>query len=292
MGTYRFVGHGLSLKRQHFSELLESGTAGIDWFEVISENFFGPGGRPWSVLEQLRADAPVALHGTNLGLGNADGIDADYLRRLSALAERLDPVWISDHLCFGAVDGEYAHDLLPLPHTEPAVEHVVEQIDRVQNALGRKILVENVSTYLRFDHDEMDEAEFVAEVIQRADCLLLLDVNNVVVNGHNHDFDPEAYLDRLPTDRVGEIHLAGATAADGLLIDTHVGPVPEPVWALYQSALRRFGPVSTIVEWDTDVPTLAVAVEQVQTARRLQQQLAPAGALGSGGGRSTAAVSA
>ena len=270
-----FLGHGLALKRQHFGHLQTEGPAGIDWFELISENFFSAGGRPWTVVEQLRADVPVALHGTNLGLGNADGVDAEYLVHLSRLVERLDPVHVSDHLCFCAVDGQYAHDLLPLPMTEEAVRHVVDQIDRVQNALKRQILVENVSTYLRFTEDELSEADFVTEVITRADCRLLLDVNNIAVNARNHGFDAVGYLDRIPAARVAEIHLAGASPFGDLLIDTHVGPVPDPVWALYRQAIQRFGAVPTIVEWDTEVPSFDVAAAEVATARTMQTSVAP-----------------
>ena len=265
------LGHGLALKRQHFADLLLDGPGTVDWFEVIAENFFSAGGRPWSVVERLRRDVPIAVHGTNLGLGNAEGVDPDYLRQLSQLVDRLDPAMVSDHLCFGTVDGEYAHDLLPLPHTSQAVAHVVEQIDRVQTVLQRRLLIENISTYVRFAGDEMSEAEFVAEVAERADCRLLLDVNNVIVNAHNHGFDPFDYLARLPVDRVAEIHLAGASAVEGLLIDTHVGPVPEAVWSLYRAAVHRFGPVPSLVEWDTDVPAFATAAAEVSKARAIER---------------------
>lgn len=264
---------GLNLKREHYAHLLEQGPgSAVQWFEVISENFFQPGGRPWAVLERLRCEVPIGLHGTAMGLGDADGVSHDYLGRLKALVDRLQPLQVSDHLCFVSHGGTYSHELLPLPFTEEAVRHVVEQIDRVQEHLGRRILIENVSTYLRFEGAEMDEAMFVAEVAQRADCGILLDLNNIRVNGHNHGLDPVAYVDAMPRERVAEYHLAGATPAGGLWIDTHVGPVPEAVWSLYAYALDRIGSRPTLIEWDTDVPDYEVVARECERAQLLSTE--------------------
>lgn len=263
--------HGLNLKRDHFAHLLEHEPEGVDVFEIISENFFGDGGRPWAVLERLRARGPVSLHGTAMGLGDADGVTADYLDRLERLVERVEPSRISDHLCFVGIPGHVTHELLPLPHTEAAVVHVADQISRVQDRLRRRIAVENVSTYLRFATDEMDEADFVAAVAERSDCNILLDLNNVLVNAHNHGLDPLAYVDRMPAARVESFHLAGAEPVDGLLVDTHVGPVPDAVWSLYRHALRRIGPRPTVVEWDSCVPDFATAARECERARAIER---------------------
>lgn len=264
------MAHGLNLKRDHFAHLLAEGPGTVDWFEVISENFFSDGGRPWAVLEQVRAQVPVAIHGTAMGLGDPDGPTDAYLRRLAELVRRLEPARVSDHLCFVGAAGVLSHELLPLPHTEEAVRHVSAQIGRVQDRLRRRILVENVSTYLRYEELEMDEAEFVAQVVERADCGLLLDLNNIVVNAHNHGLDPYAYIDRMPARRVEEYHLAGSTIGDGLRIDTHVGPVPDEVWTLYRYALDRIGPRPTLVEWDADVPDYATTAAECERARAFE----------------------
>lgn len=262
------LGFGLNLKRQHFGSLLETGAhPGVDWFELISENFFSDGGRPWAVVERIRREGPVALHGTSMGLGDPGGVQDRYLDCLHRLIERVEPALVSDHLCFVGMDGEYSHELLPLPFTWEAVVHVSTQIARVQERLKRRIAVENISAYVRFEGAEMDEADFVREVAQQADCHLLLDLNNVWVNGRNHGLDPEAYVRAMPAERVVEYHLAGATEAQGWWIDTHVGPVPAEVWSLYEFATRWIGPRSTLVEWDTDVPALDVAAAECEQAR-------------------------
>jgi uncharacterized protein (UPF0276 family) len=270
--TIPYLGHGLGLRTQHYPEVWD-GTARTDWFEIISENFMLRGGRPLAVLERARTLAPVVLHGVSLSLGSTDPLSTAYLDDLAALARRCDPAWISDHLCWGSVGGHYAHDLLPLPFTEEALAHVAARVTAVQERLGRQILVENVSSYLTFTHSAMPEWEFLAALATRTDCGILLDVNNVYVSACNHGFDPAVYLAGIPAERVGQIHLAGHTDKGTYLLDTHVGPVPDPVWALYRAALRRCGRVSTLVEWDEEVPTFAVLAAEVERARAVEAEV-------------------
>jgi uncharacterized protein (UPF0276 family) len=267
-----YLGHGVGLRNQHFPEVL-AGTARVDWFEVISENFMIRGGRPLRVLERARALAPVVLHGVSLSLGSTDPLRADYLDALAALAARFEPAWISDHLCWGSVGGHYAHDLLPLPYTEEALTHVVERIGRVQDRLGRRIMVENVSSYLTYAQSAMPEWEFLAEIARRSDCALLLDVNNVFVSARNHGFDPAAYLAGVPADRVGQVHLAGHSDHGSHLLDTHDAPVCDEVWELYRSVVERLGPVSTLVEWDEHIPEWSVLVAEAEHARAVERSV-------------------
>jgi uncharacterized protein (UPF0276 family) len=264
-----YLGHGLGLRAQHYPRILD-GTARADWFEVISENFMLDGGRPRAVLARARELAPIVLHGVSLSLGSTDALNTVYLDALAALARRVEPAWISDHLCWGSVGGHYAHDLLPLPFTEEALTHVTAQIAAVQDRLGRRILVENVSSYLTYTHSAMPEWEFVTAVAERADCGILLDVNNIYVSARNHGFDPERYLAAMPSARVGQIHLAGHTDKGSHLLDTHVGPVPNAVWELYRSALRHCGRVSTLVEWDEEVPDYDVLAAEAERARAIE----------------------
>jgi uncharacterized protein (UPF0276 family) len=264
-----FLGHGIGLRAPHFPRLGD-GTARIDWFEAISENYMVAGGRPRAALEQARARAPVVLHGVSLSIGSTDPLDEAYLDALETLIARIEPAWISDHLCWSSVGGHYLHDLLPLPYTEEALTHVVGRIVAVQERLRRPLLVENVSSYLTYTHSTIPEWEFLAAVAERADCGLLLDVNNVYVSARNHGFAPHAYLAGLPVDRVGQIHLAGHTDMGAYLFDTHDGPVIEPVWDLYRQAVRRFGRVSTLVEWDDHIPPLDVVCAEADRARALE----------------------
>ena len=247
------LGHGVGLRREHFERVL-SGPTRVDWFEVISENFLVKGGRPLHVLERVRRDYPIALHGVSLSIGSVDPLDRDYLDRLAELAARVEPAWVSDHLCWTGVGGHNAHDLLPLPYTEEALDHVVGRVEVVQEHLGRRIALENVSTYLRFAVSTLTEWEFLSAVATRADCGILLDVNNVYVSAMNHGFDPEGYLRALPSERIWQIHLAGHTDRGSHLLDTHSRPVCDEVWELYRSVIRRIGPVASLVEWDEDVP--------------------------------------
>jgi uncharacterized protein (UPF0276 family) len=266
-----YLGHGVGLRTKHFPHVLD-GSARVDWFEVISENFMIRGGRPLAVLERARALAPVVLHGVSLSLGSTEPLNEPYLHELRALAERVEPAWVSDHLCWGSIGGRYVHDLLPLPYTEEALAHVVERVRAVQERLGRRILVENVSSYLTFTHSVMPEWEFLAAVAVRADCGILLDVNNVYVSAVNHGFDAATYLRALPADRIGQIHLAGHSDKGTHLLDTHDGHVVLGVWQLYRLALGLFGPVSTLVEWDDQVPAWDVLCAEAEKVRAVEAE--------------------
>jgi len=267
-----YLGHGIGLRTNHFPRVLD-GTARADWFEAISENFMIRGGRPLAVLERVRADAPVVLHGVSLSIGSTDPLNERYLAALAELAARFEPAWVSDHLCWGSVAGHYAHDLLPLPYTEEALALVVERIGTVQERLGRRILIENVSSYLTYTHSAMPEWEFLAAVAERADCGILLDVNNVYVSATNHGFSAVAYLDGVPAARVGQIHLAGHTDCGTHLIDTHDAPVVDAVWDLYRHAVGRFGRVSTLVEWDDHIPELEDVLAEAERARAIEAEV-------------------
>jgi uncharacterized protein (UPF0276 family) len=270
--SFPYLGHGIGLRTKHYPDVL-SGAAHADWFEVISENFMVRGGRPLAVLERARAVAPIVLHGVSLSLGAVDPPAAAYLDALAALAERVEPAWVSDHLCWGSFGGHYAHDLLPLPYTEEAMAVVVDHVRRVQDRLRRRILVENVSSYVAFRHSTMPEWEFLSGVAERADCGILLDVNNVWVSARNHGFSPEAYVDALPPARIGQFHLAGHQDHGTHLLDTHDHPVPEAVWRLYRHAVARFGPVSSLVEWDDDVPELQRLLAEAELARTAEAEV-------------------
>ncbi|MBI3769089.1 MAG: DUF692 domain-containing protein [Deltaproteobacteria bacterium] len=267
-----YLGHGLGLRTQHYPQITD-GTARADWFEVISENFMLPGGRPLAVLARTRELAPVVLHGVSLSLGSTDPLSAVYFDELAALARRFEPAWISDHLCWGSVGDHYAHDLLPLPFTEEALAHVAARVTAVQERLGRQILVENVSSYLTYAHSVMPEWEFLAGLADRADCGILLDVNNIYVSACNHGFDAATYVAAIPAARVGQIHLAGHTDKGTHLLDSHVGPVPDPVWDLYRLALRQCGRVSTLVEWDEEIPEFPVLAAEAERARAVEAEV-------------------
>jgi uncharacterized protein (UPF0276 family) len=262
------LGFGLGLRTQHYEEILAERPA-IDWFEIISENYLVPGGRPLDYLDRIRADYPMAMHGVSLSIGSDDPLDRDYLRRIAALAKRVEPAWISDHLCWTGVGGRNMHDLLPLPYDEATLDHVVGRIGQVQEALGRRLVLENVSSYVTYRRSTMPEWDFLAEVARRADCLILLDVNNIHVSAFNHDFDPLAYLDAIPAERVQQIHLAGHEDNGSHIIDTHDHPVIDAVWRLYGEAIRRCGPVSTMIERDDKIPPLAELVEELEQARAI-----------------------
>jgi uncharacterized protein len=271
-GAFSYLGHGIGLRTKHFPRVLD-GTAHADWFEAISENFMIRGGRPLAVLERVRAEAPIVLHGVSLSIGSTDPLNLHYLDELADLAARFAPAWVSDHLCWGSVGGRYAHDLLPLPYTEEALALVAERVRVVQDRLRRRILLENVSSYLTFTHSTMPEWEFLAAVAERADCGILLDVNNVYVSAMNHGFAPEAYVDGVPAARVGQIHLAGHSDRGTHLLDTHDAAVVPAVWDLYRYTLGRLGRVSTLVEWDDRIPELEEVVAEAERARAIESEV-------------------
>ncbi len=267
MLTVPSLGFGLGVRPQHYGALLDEHLGAVSWLEALTENYLVPGGRPLHHLERLRAHYPIVLHGVSLSIGSTDPLDDDYLDDVRALADRIEPQWISDHLCWTGVDGINLHDLLPLPYTEEALQHVVRRIDRVQNQLKRRLVLENVSSYLSFRESEMTEWEFMAHIAERADCLLLLDLNNVYVSSVNHGFDPLVYLRHIPIERVQQFHLAGHRMNGDHLIDTHDAPVCDAVWELYDHALTRFGPISTMIERDENIPSLEVLLAELQRAR-------------------------
>lgn len=259
---------GLGLRKPHYADFLDGDTpVDVDFVEVISENFMVPGGRPRHILRQVRERHPVALHGVSMSVGSADGVDRDYLKLLRALVDEIEPMVVSDHLCWTRIEGFNSHDLLPLPYTEEALDVVCSNIAIAQDMLGRPMLIENPSSYVAFDDAPMTEWEFLDLMCSRTGCGLLLDVNNVYVSGTNHGFDPLDYLAGVPADRVGQIHLAGHSQGRQLLIDTHDKPVPPPVWALYEQALARVGNVPTMIERDDDIPPLAELLDELQVAR-------------------------
>ena len=261
---------GIGWRAPHYRELLAQ-TPSVGWLEVHSENFFGLGGQPLHFLERARSRYPLSLHGVGLSLGSVDELSREHLTRLRALVQRFEPGLVSDHLCWGSIGGRYLNDLLPLPYTEEALELVCRHVAQTQDFLGRQILVENVSSYLQFSDSTIPEWEFLAEVARRAGCGLLLDVNNIYVSSVNHGFDAARYLQSVPVPLVRETHLAGFDQGEGCLIDTHGTRVAEPVWALYRGALERFGPVPTLIEWDTDLPALAVLVGEAHRAGALME---------------------
>jgi uncharacterized protein (UPF0276 family) len=271
MRDFPHLGHGVGLRAPHFAGILD-GTARADWFEVITENFMIRGGRPLEILERARAAGPIVLHGVSLNIGGVDPIRESYLDDLLTLIRRFEPAWVSDHLCWGAFGRHYAHDLLPLPFTEEAVTATAARIRHVQERLGRRILIENVSSYLTYEHSTMPEWEFLAAVAECADCGILLDVNNIYVNAINHGFSPLDYIAGVPIDRVGQIHLAGHSDAGTHLVDTHDHPVPPPVWSLYREALRRLGPVATLIEWDDHIPAFADLTAEAERARAIEAE--------------------
>jgi len=270
MHPFPFLGFGVGLRPAHYTHVLESHPP-VDWFEVISENFMVAGGRPLHTLERVRARYPIVLHGVSLSIGSTDPLSRDYLRRLADLARRIEPAWISDHLCWTGVGGHNAHDLLPLPYTEEALAHVVNRVRQVQDCLGRHILLENASTYLEFQHSVLPEWEFLSAVAERADCGILLDVNNIFVSAFNHGFSAEAYVRAVPKERVHQFHLAGYSDKGRFLHDTHDHRVADAVWNLYALAVQRFGKISTLIEWDDRIPPFTDLHAEARRAQRITE---------------------
>ena len=262
-------GFGLGLRTEHYRDFIDHRPA-VDWVEVLSENYMVPGGKPLRMLDAIRRDYPMVMHGVSLSIGSTDALDLNYLRDLKALAQRVEPAWVSDHLCWTGVGHHNLHDLLPMPYTEAALGHLVARVSQVQELLGRRLLLENVSSYVSFEADEMSEWAFIAQLAKRADCELLLDVNNVYVSSRNHGFDAHEFIDAMPRERVRQIHLAGHEDHGGHLIDTHDQPVCESVWALYAYAVKRLGAVPTMIERDDHIPPLAELLAELDQARAVQ----------------------
>ena len=259
---------GIGLRTPHYQSILAS-RPDVAFLEVHSENFFGDGGQPLKYLQRFREDYAVSTHGVGLSLGSTDALDREHLRKLKRLVDWIEPALISEHLCWVGVNGRFLNDLLPLPYTVESLDHVVSRVNEAQDYLRRDIMIENVSSYLAFTESTIPEWEFVREVSRRSGCKILLDVNNIYVNASNHDFDARIYLDAIPIGSVGEIHLAGFEDTGEVLIDTHGAAVSDDVWRLYEHAIARFGHVPTLIEWDTDIPALAVLLDEAQKANHI-----------------------
>lgn len=262
------LGYGLGLRTVHYEEIF-AGKPRVDWFEAVSENYLAPGGKPLQMLERIRENYPVVLHGVSMSIGSTDKLDTTYLKQLKELAQRIEPAWVSDHLCWTGVGQQNLHDLMPLPYTAEAVRHVANRVAQVQDYLGRQILLENVSSYLTYRSSEMDEWQFLAAIAEEADCQILLDINNIYVSAFNHGFDAHTYLERIPVKRVQQFHLAGHDNCGDYIVDTHDAPVIDAVWDLYATAVRRFGPVATMIERDDNIPPLAELVGELDHARAI-----------------------
>ncbi|MEJ2175202.1 MAG: DUF692 domain-containing protein [bacterium] len=261
-------GFGLGLRPPHYAAFLEAPQR-VDWLEAISENYLVPGGKPLRMLDAIRDRYPIVLHGVSMSVGSAQGLDARYLSELAALVRRVEPLWISDHLCWTGVHGRQLHDLLPLPYSEEALRIVVRNLRQAQDMLGRRLVLENVSSYAEYRASTMTEWDFLSAVAEEADCLLLLDVNNVYVSSVNHGYDAMRFIDAMPAARVQQIHLAGHSNHGTHIVDTHDHPIADPVWALYRHACARFGTVATLIERDDRIPPLAELIGELDHARAL-----------------------
>ena len=264
-----FLGFGLGLRSEHYHEILEQRPPEVDWFEIISENYMIDGGKPLYFLDRIRQDYPMVMHGVSMSIGSTDPLNYDYLKQLKKLIQRVEPEWFSDHLCWTGVDHKNMHDLLPLPYTENAVNHIADRINEVQDFIGRQMLIENLSSYITYTSDAMTEWEFLSAVSEKADCYILLDVNNIYVSSYNHHFDPMDYLNGVPAERVWQHHLAGHQNTGNLIIDTHDEPIIDPVWSLYEKTAELLGPVSTMIERDGNIPALSEVVDELKHARKI-----------------------
>jgi len=269
--TKPYLGYGLGLRTDYYETILDTLPA-VDWFEVLSENYMVDGGKPLHYLDRIKAHYPLVMHGVSMSIGGTDPLDRDYLQRLKQLADRVEPRWLSDHLCWTGQAGHNLHDLIPLPYTDEVVTHVAARVRQVQDILERRILLENVSSYVSYTDSSMTEAAFFKAVVEEADCLMLLDVNNIYVSAFNHQFDPVSYLDDLPVERIYQIHLAGHSHYGDYIIDTHDHPIVDPVWDLYRITLERFGPISTMIERDDRMPPFAELLQELGQARAIGHQ--------------------
>ncbi len=263
-----FLGYGLGLRSDHYETILDQRPT-VDWFEILTENYLVPGGKALYYLNRIRENYLVVMHGVSLSIGSSDPLNMSYLTEVKALADRIEPKWMSDHLCWTGVNGLNMHDLLPLPYTEETINHVVSRVQQVQEFLGRPLLIENVSSYLTYVQSDITEWEFLSEIAKRAGCFILLDVNNVYVSAFNHDFNPLDYLHGLPKERVAQIHLAGHSNHGDYIIDTHDAPVIQPVWDLYAETIKHFGAISTMIERDDNIPPLEELLAEMNQARRI-----------------------
>jgi uncharacterized protein len=271
-----FLGFGLGLRPEYYEEIVsqpELCRSQIDWFEILTENYLIPGGKPLYYLDKIREHYPIVMHGVSLSLGSSDPLDLNYINQVKALAKRIEPVWISDHLCWTGVQGLNLHDLLPIPYTTDAIKHLVSRISKVQELLGRPILIENVSSYLSYKQSEMTEWEFIAQLVKQSGCYLLLDVNNVYVSSVNHQFNPLEFIEAMPAKQVAQIHLAGHLNLGDYIVDTHDAPVIEPVWDLYAATIQRLGLVSTMIERDDNMPAFSELIAELAQAKQIAQHV-------------------
>lgn len=266
-----YLGYGLGLRKDHYEAVLNERPT-VDWFEIISENYMVDGGKPLHYLSRIREHYPMVMHGVSMSIGSTEPLNRDYLTRLKQLIERVEPEWFSDHLCWTGVEGLNLHDLMPMPYTDEAIQHVADRVSQVQDFMGRQMLLENVSSYVSYSASELSEWEFLREVCERADCLILLDINNIYVSAFNHQFDPNTYLQAIPPERVYQFHLAGHTRMDDVIIDTHDHPICDPVFELYAAAVQRFGRVSTMIERDDNIPPLPELLAELGQVRRIGEQ--------------------
>jgi len=267
-----YLGYGLGLRTDHYNTILDT-LPEIDWLECLTENYLVPGGRPLHFLERLREHYPMVMHGVSMSLGSCDPLNMEYLQQVKDLADRINPQWISDHLCWTGVDGKNMHDLLPIPYIEESISHVVERLKIIQSFFGRQILIENVSSYLTYNVSEMSEWEFITEISERADCLILLDINNIYVSSVNHNFNPIDFLNGVPKDRVQQFHLAGHRRFPTHIVDTHDEPIINDVWDLYAEGVKRFGRVSTMIERDDNIPELQVLLDELSKAKDIAETI-------------------
>lgn len=272
--TRPYLGFGLGLRTDHYSDILTNKPSEIDWFEVISENYMVDGGKPLYHLDKVRSDYPIVMHGVSMSIAGDHPIDYNYLNQLKVLAERVEPEWISDHLAWTRGSAHNLHDLLPVPYTQESLDHVIERVERVQDYLGRNLVLENPSTYAAFNSSNIPEHEFLNTLCQRTGCGLLIDVNNVFVSCENHGWDAEGYISRIKPEHVWQHHLAGHTYsyAGKIIIDTHDQPVRSEVWDLYAHAVNCYGQVSTMIERDDNIPELAELIDEINIAKEVQQR--------------------